>query len=206
MTLCRKSSAIYRSACPRILSSVDRSRYPIHRYAGCASEFKETQASKKASRQGAFAQLFSLTSTIRPRTSNRRGLRRGHTTAAMTLKHYVKGRREHADTAHPIAVVYGLATDANADWQKPESACGAGLLKVSTAPKPDQKADKASLGRYRGRKAASDFPISCKFHSKTKKELAFLQVLMELMTGFEPVTSSLPRIVGQGATGERSTD
>ena len=42
----------------------------------------------------------------------------GHTTAAMTLKHYVKGRREHADTAHPIAVVYGLATDANADWQE----------------------------------------------------------------------------------------
>ena len=31
-----------------------------------------------------------------------------------------------------------------------------------------------------------------------KKGLAFLQVLMELMTGFEPVTSSLPRM--------RSTD
>ena len=31
-----------------------------------------------------------------------------------------------------------------------------------------------------------------------RKGLAFLQVLMELMTGFEPVTSSLPRM--------RSTD
>ena len=36
------------------------------------------------------------------------------------------------------------------------------------------------------------------FVSDTKKEPAFLQVLMELMTGFEPVTSSLPRM--------RSTD
>ena len=33
---------------------------------------------------------------------------------------------------------------------------------------------------------------------KQRKEPAFLQVLVELMTGFEPVTSSLPRM--------RSTD
>ena len=32
----------------------------------------------------------------------------GHTTAAMTLKHYVKGREETANTASPIAQVYGL--------------------------------------------------------------------------------------------------
>ena len=32
----------------------------------------------------------------------------GHTTAAMTLKHYVKGRQEHTNTATPIASVYGL--------------------------------------------------------------------------------------------------
>lgn len=32
----------------------------------------------------------------------------GHTTAAMTLKHYVKGREENADTASAIAKVYGL--------------------------------------------------------------------------------------------------
>lgn len=32
----------------------------------------------------------------------------GHTTAAMTLKHYVKGREEKADTALAIAKVYGL--------------------------------------------------------------------------------------------------
>lgn len=32
----------------------------------------------------------------------------GHTTAAMTLKHYVKGREENADTALAIAKVYGL--------------------------------------------------------------------------------------------------
>lgn len=32
----------------------------------------------------------------------------GHTTAAMTLKHYVKGREENANTATPIAQVYGL--------------------------------------------------------------------------------------------------
>ena len=32
----------------------------------------------------------------------------GHTTAAMTLKHYVKGREETANTATPIAQVYGL--------------------------------------------------------------------------------------------------
>lgn len=33
----------------------------------------------------------------------------GHTTAAMTLKHYVKGRFEKQNTAAPIADVYGLA-------------------------------------------------------------------------------------------------
>ena len=32
----------------------------------------------------------------------------GHTTAAMTLKHYVKGREETTNTATPIAQVYGL--------------------------------------------------------------------------------------------------
>ena len=32
----------------------------------------------------------------------------GHTTAAMTLKHYVKGRHQHTNTATPIASVYGL--------------------------------------------------------------------------------------------------
>ena len=32
----------------------------------------------------------------------------GHTTAAMTLKHYVKGRSEHRNTAAPIATAYGL--------------------------------------------------------------------------------------------------
>lgn len=33
----------------------------------------------------------------------------GHTTAAMTLKHYVKGRYQKHNTASPIADVYGLA-------------------------------------------------------------------------------------------------
>lgn len=32
----------------------------------------------------------------------------GHTTAAMTLKHYVKGRKSSADTASPVASLYGL--------------------------------------------------------------------------------------------------
>ena len=32
----------------------------------------------------------------------------GHTTAAMTLKHYVKGRSEHRNTAAPSASAYGL--------------------------------------------------------------------------------------------------
>ncbi|MBP3656838.1 MAG: tyrosine-type recombinase/integrase family protein [Clostridia bacterium] len=39
----------------------------------------------------------------------------GHTTAAMTLKHYVKGRHERQNTAAPIASVYGLAADTIAD-------------------------------------------------------------------------------------------
>lgn len=33
----------------------------------------------------------------------------GHTTATMTLKHYVKGRGQQSDTAAPIAAIYGLA-------------------------------------------------------------------------------------------------
>ena len=32
----------------------------------------------------------------------------GHTTAAMTLKYYVKGRETSQDTASPIARVYGI--------------------------------------------------------------------------------------------------
>ena len=32
----------------------------------------------------------------------------GHTTAAMTLKHYVKGRNEEKNTALPVATLYGL--------------------------------------------------------------------------------------------------
>ena len=32
----------------------------------------------------------------------------GHTTATMTLKHYVKGREHNGDTATPIASIYGL--------------------------------------------------------------------------------------------------
>lgn len=35
----------------------------------------------------------------------------GHTTAAMTLKYYVKGRQNSQDTATPIAAAYGLKTD-----------------------------------------------------------------------------------------------
>lgn len=32
----------------------------------------------------------------------------GHTTATMTLRHYVKGRHQHTNTANPIAAAYGL--------------------------------------------------------------------------------------------------
>ena len=32
----------------------------------------------------------------------------GHTTATMTLRHYVKGRQQHTNTATPIAAAYGL--------------------------------------------------------------------------------------------------
>ena len=32
----------------------------------------------------------------------------GHTTATMTLRHYVKGRQQHTNTAAPIAAAYGL--------------------------------------------------------------------------------------------------
>lgn len=32
----------------------------------------------------------------------------GHTTATMTLKHYVKNRQQRPNTALPIAVAYGL--------------------------------------------------------------------------------------------------
>ena len=33
----------------------------------------------------------------------------GHTTAAMTLKHYVKGRNPNLNTAEPVSARYGLA-------------------------------------------------------------------------------------------------
>ena len=44
----------------------------------------------------------------------------GHTTAAMTLKHYVKGRHERQNTAAPIADVYGLKTDTITDTEEAE--------------------------------------------------------------------------------------
>ena len=40
----------------------------------------------------------------------------GHTTATMTLKHYIKGRHQHINTASPIASVYGLKTDEKTDF------------------------------------------------------------------------------------------
>ena len=40
----------------------------------------------------------------------------GHTTAAMTLKHYVKGRQERSNTALPIAAAYGLNPDGKTDF------------------------------------------------------------------------------------------
>ena len=42
----------------------------------------------------------------------------GHTTAAMTLKHYVKGRQERSNTALPIAAGYGLTPDGKIDFGK----------------------------------------------------------------------------------------
>ena len=36
----------------------------------------------------------------------------GHTTAAMTLKHYVKGRQQKLNTANPISALYGLPESA----------------------------------------------------------------------------------------------
>ena len=42
----------------------------------------------------------------------------GHTTAAMTLKHYVKGRQERSNTALPIATAYGLNPDGETDFGK----------------------------------------------------------------------------------------
>ena len=42
----------------------------------------------------------------------------GHTTAAMTLKHYVKGRQERSNTALPIAAAYGLTPDGKTDFGK----------------------------------------------------------------------------------------
>ena len=42
----------------------------------------------------------------------------GHTTAAMTLKHYVKGRQERSNTALPIAAAYGLNPDGKTDFGK----------------------------------------------------------------------------------------
>ena len=32
----------------------------------------------------------------------------GHANASTTMKHYVKGRAEHANTAAPVAAAYGL--------------------------------------------------------------------------------------------------
>ena len=53
----------------------------------------------------------------------------GHTTAAMTLKHYGKGRQERSNTALPIATAYGLNPDGKLILEKPENACGTGPLK-----------------------------------------------------------------------------
>lgn len=36
----------------------------------------------------------------------------GHTTAAMTLKHCVKGRQQNLNTANPISTLYGLSEGA----------------------------------------------------------------------------------------------
>ena len=40
----------------------------------------------------------------------------GHTTAAMTLKHYIKGCHQHTNTATPIASVNGLENRQKTDF------------------------------------------------------------------------------------------
>ena len=52
----------------------------------------------------------------------------------------------------------------------------------------------------RGHRNESPQRELCKYQQITQKRPAFLQVAVELMTGFEPVTSSLPSVLEGGLT------
>ena len=71
-------------------------------------------------------------------------------------------------------------------------------MKGSKGEKADEKTDNPRPGRMEVNKNAGWSANSCEIRPKTTKKPAISDWFLELMTGFEPVTSSLPRM--------RSTD
>ena len=79
-----------------------------------------------------------------------------------------------------------------------ENPCGTGDLRLFSREYVTDRVTDFRKSNNEVMKMQDGILRSCIFRHNKRKEPAFLQVLMELMTGFEPVTSSLPRM--------RSTD
>ena len=105
---------------------------PDHFVLGGKQPLSYTQVSRMCTRMGKEMNFDGKITPIRFRTTvltdlydatkdiKQTQMAAGHSTAAMTLKHYVKGRFEKKNTAAPIAAVYGLKTDSFPDKPDPQ--------------------------------------------------------------------------------------
>ena len=95
---CEPESFILGGADPLTYTQVRRMCERIRRDTG----FEET-ISPRRFRTTVLTDLYDTTKDIKQAQAAA-----GHTTATMTLRHYVKGRQQHTNTAAPIAAAYGL--------------------------------------------------------------------------------------------------
>lgn len=86
----------------------------------------------------------------------------GHANAATTMKHYVKGRAEHSNTAIPVAAAYGLQTDTRADTTRSEkSQMTAGKNKGKNRSELTRKLTKPQKSSTRPISGKEDFMNHC---------------------------------------------
>ena len=95
---CEPESFILGGADPLTYTQVRRMCERIQRDTGF-----EENISPRRFRTTVLTDLYDMTKDIKQAQAAA-----GHTTATMTLRHYVKGRQQRTNTAAPIAAAYGL--------------------------------------------------------------------------------------------------
>ena len=93
---------------------------------------------------------------------------------------------------HNLAALYAQP------YKNPENPCGIRIFGHCKRMKTDEKTDRTGVEKDEVIEKQVSNAETCGYRLQTKEKAVFSDCFMELMTGFEPVTSSLPRM--------RSTD